>query len=340
VDTRAENVSPEHTVVIPWTRSFAIGVVVAVVVILAASRGNVDRMTIGDGLLYRYVAAHLDITQGKLDPLVAHSGPSLRYGRIGLPAALWLASGGQPGLMKYAQPTIMVVSAGAIAIAASMLFPELGLGSALLPFLAIGLTLSVSGGYPEALVCAFGLWSLVAIRRQRWLAAAILLALAMFTRETSILFLAGAGLWLIRRREFRHAVVLASSVLPVMAWHVVVATRFGHLPVFDPWWRTGGFRPIPFSSIARVLTGYPSGARVIAFLHLALAALAVVFLVKRVSLLTLVAVVTALQLAVVPLPTWDYLGDSVRVFASFELMVIFAAAETRGTLAGVIRQPA
>src|SRR6266571_4920848 len=80
-----------------------------VVLIVAVAHGHVDRMTYGDGYLHRYVALHLNAKPAALDPLVVADGPALRYGRIGLPAAIWILSGGRASVMRYVQPGIMVV---------------------------------------------------------------------------------------------------------------------------------------------------------------------------------------------------------------------------------------
>jgi hypothetical protein len=308
--------------------AFALGFAAAVLVIVVYSHGDVGRMTSGDGLFSRYVAQHLDATPDSLDPIVAARGPSLRYGRIGLPAAIWLLSAGRPGGMRYAQPVIMALAAGVIAVATSRLFPERATAIALLPFLAVGLTLSVAGGYTEALAVAFTLWAVVATMRERWAAASILLALAMLTRENCVLILGGALVWSGSRKRWWGAAILAASILPVAAWHLIVAARFGHLPLTDPYVWAGAHTPrLPFVSLARGFTDYGDTAAVTAGIHVALWIVA--FVVARRSLFGVLAVAAGLQLALVPLLNWQYAGDTFRLFVLLEVFTVLALAAAR-----------
>jgi len=281
-------------------------------------------MTYGDGLFYRYVALHMTATPATLDEIIATRGPAMRYGRITLPAAMWLFSGGRPEAMRYVQPAIMVVAGAAIAAMATDLLPGLGIGAALLPFFALGLSLSLSGGYAEPVAAAFGMAAVLAARRRRWVVAALCLALAMLTRESAFVFLLGLGLWGLRKREWRGFQLLALSVIPVVAWHLVVAARFGHLPLWDPYTKVIGLRALPFTSIGKALFDFPAGVVVIAALHLGLATLAIAC--WRRSALGGVAAGAAFQIVFFPLLTWHYLGDAFRTFTFLELMTILALA--------------
>src|SRR5688572_12593096 len=102
-------------------RSALLGAVFALAMILLFSGGDVDRMTISDGLIERRVAANLDAAPSEVLPQVVERGTALRYGRIGLPLALWLFSAGQNDAMPYVQPILMVAAAAAACGAAAML---------------------------------------------------------------------------------------------------------------------------------------------------------------------------------------------------------------------------
>jgi hypothetical protein len=300
------------------------GGVLALALILAVSHGNVDRMTYGDGEFYRYVAEHMDARPANLDPLVAARGPAMRYGRITLPAAIWIFSAGEPEAMRYVQPAVMVIAGAAIAAMTTELLPGLGLGAALLPFFALGLSLSLSGGYAEPVAAAFGLAAILAARRRRWIAAAACLALAMLTRESAFVFLLGLGLWGLTKREWRGLVILGVSAVPVVAWHLVVAARFGHLPLWDPYTKEIGLRAAPFTSVGKALMDFPANVVLVAALHLGLAVVAITF--WRRSALGAVTAGTAFQIVFFPLLTWHYLGDAFRTFTFLELMTILALA--------------
>lgn len=309
----------------PLLASAVVGMTFATVVILAYSGGKVSEMTSGDGLFYRYVAAHLDIAEADLDPIVAARGPSLRYGRITLPVMIWLFSAGEPGAMPYAQPAIMIVAAGAIAAAARRLFPERTPLVSLVPFLALGLTLSVGGGYTETAAVAFVMWAVVAVRAERWVTASVLLALGMLARENAVVILIGLGLWFAWKRRWAPLAILACSILPVVAWHLVVAARFGHLPLADPYlWAGAQTTRIPFVSLAKGLVDFSAAATFTAAIHLALWLVALALAVTRRTMLALIAATAGLQLMAVPLLNWQYAGDAFRLFSFLEVFAILA----------------
>jgi hypothetical protein len=303
-----------------------VGGAITLALVVAVGHGDVDQMTYGDGLFYQYVASHMDAQSADLNPKVAARGPAFRYGRIGLPAAIWLLSAGKPGAMPYVQPVIMILAGAAIAAMATELVPAMGLGAAVLPFLALGLSLSLSGGYAEPVAAAFAMAACLLALRRRWALAAVALSLTMLTRETAVVFLLGLALWTLSGRERRGFLILSLSVIPVVAWHLAVAARFGHLPLADPYLKTKevGLSAIPFSSFAKAFVDFPAGVVATAALHLILAAVAVAC-VRR-SALGATAAATAAQIVFLPLLTWHYLGDAFRTFTFLELMTILAVA--------------
>jgi hypothetical protein len=303
-----------------------VGGAITIALVVAVGHGDVDRMTYGDGLFYQYVASHMDVQSSDLNPTVAARGPAFRYGRIGLPAAIWLLSAGNPRAMPYIQPLIMVLAGAAIAAMATELVPAIGLGAAVLPFLALGLSLSLSGGYAEPVAAAFAMGACLLALRRRWSLAALALSITMLTRETAAVFLIGLGLWALFRRELRGSLILSLSVIPVVAWHLAVAARFGHLPLADPYLKTHevGLSAIPFSAFAKAFVDFPIGVAATASLHLIFACVAVAC-VRR-SALGAIAAATAAQIVFLPLLTWHYLGDAFRTFSFLELMTILAVA--------------
>jgi hypothetical protein len=281
-------------------------------------------MTLGDGLFYRYVASHMDAGPGDLNPVVAARGPSLRYGRIGLPAAIWLVSVGHVRLMPYAQPALMVLCAGAISAAAATLLPAAGLRAGLLPFLAIGLTHALSGGFSEPFAAAFGLWGIVLAARGRAGWASTALAVSLLTRETAVVFLLGAALACAIRRDGRAAGAVALAALPAAVWYLVVAARFGHLPLTDPYLSEAGTSAVPFASLAHALLHFSLKVRVIALAHIGLC-LAGLRLWRRTAIGS-AAAASVVQLAWFPLLSWHFLGDAFRTLAFLELLVLLAFA--------------
>ena len=309
-----------HTLV-----AWLFGAAFAAIVILAYSHGHVDRMTSGDGYFYRYVAQHLDANRSNVAPIVAARGPALRYGRIALPALIWLVSLGRSGLMRYAQPIIMIVAAGCIASAAGRLIPRLKPPWVLLPFLALGLTLSIAGGYAEPLSIALLLIAAVGVADKRWALVAIACAVAMLARENSALVVLGMVAWLARRNGRTASLIVATSFVPVIAWHLIVRSRFGHLPLLDPYVAHGSqVLRTPYLSLARGLVRFGPEAAAIAAAHIAVWIVAIAF--RKAGLLGWLAVAAGLQLAAIPLLNWHFAGDNLRLLSMMEVLTILAVA--------------
>jgi hypothetical protein len=301
-----------------------VGAIITFALIVAVGHGDIDRMTYGDGRFYQYVAQHMTARPSELAPVVAERGPAFRYGRIGLPAVIWVLSVGRRNAMRYVQPLIMVLAGAAIAAMTAELVPGIGMWTGVLPFLALGLSLSLSGGYAEPLAAAFGMAACLLVLRHRWAFAAVFLSLAMLTRETAVVFLVGFALWALFERRGRGVLILGLSVVPVIAWHLAVAARFGSLPLADPYLKTKevGLSAIPFASFTKAFVDFPAGVIATAVLHLILAILAIACI--RRSALGAAAAATALQIVFLPLLTWHYLGDAFRTFTFLELMTILA----------------
>jgi len=301
----------------------ALGAILAFGIIVAAARGEVARMTFGDGVLYRYVAENITASPDQVEHDLGGHGTALRYGRIGLPAMLWAASAGKTGAMPYVQPLLMVLSAGAIAAAARMLLAEAGIFGALAPFAAVGLLAALAGGFAEPLALAFALAAFVAARRERWVAAAALLSAAMLTRENAVAVLAGLLVWQLLRRRMRPAGTLALSLVPVVAWHGYVGARFGFLPLADPFLtrQTDSSGP-PFVAMWRSLT--TSGAQPVTLILIHLALLACALILWRSSDLGASAAASGLLLTSAGPYAWHFIGDGARLGVWLQVLVILA----------------
>lgn len=305
--------------------SALLGGLFALIAILGVSRGNVRDMTIGDGLIYRYVAAHFAQDPADVHSVVVKRGTSLRYGRAGLPAAIWLASAGQPRAMRYAQPIIMVLCGAALAGAARALFPAAPWPGVLSPFLAAGVTLAITGGFAEAMAAAAGVWAVILTLRDRWWAASGLLAVALLARENAGAILLGLVAWQLVRKRWATAGVLALSLAPTIAWHAYVRAAYGHWPFFDPYLReetsTIG---APFVAIYRSLVHSDAPSAATAAIHLALALAAFVLAVRRPSPLSMVAAAAGIQVLMAGPFSWFYVGESVRAFCFLQLFLLLA----------------
>lgn len=304
--------------------AFLAGAAAAAILILIAAGGDVDRMTSGDGEIHRYVAQHLTIAPDEVHPSLAESGPSLRYGRIGLPGGLWLASGGSHPIMPYTQPILMVLSAGAASAAMVRLFPRAPRAILFAPFLVPGFGVAITGGFAEAPLFALALWAITLALDDRWGWAAVLLGIGMLTKENAIVVVIGLGIWTVLRKRPQALVGLVAALVPVGAWYLIVRQRFGHLPPFDPFLRdTADTVGTPVLALGRSLVDPLSpGALATAVLHIA--AWVVCILLVRRSLFGLLGAVAGFQLLGAAPGAWVFLGDAVRISLFIQMFLLLA----------------
>lgn len=117
--------------------------------------------------------------------------PAYWQKRIGYPFIVWLVSGfGRAEVVPWMMIAVNVVAVGVIGTVAARLArmhersPWLGL----IPAAWGGYVVAISQNLTEAVVGAFLIASLLALRRQRWALAAAGLVAAALTRETSLIF--------------------------------------------------------------------------------------------------------------------------------------------------------
>jgi hypothetical protein len=285
-------------------------------------------MAYGDGLIYRYVGQHLTTPPAEVDPVVSSRGSSLRYGRIGFPALIWVTAAGHNDAMPYSQAILIVLAAGAAGAATALLFPSAGPIGALLPFIAPGFSLSVVGGYGEVVGVAFALWAVILAMRAHWWPAAALLAAAMVTRENAGAVLVGLVAWQLIKRRPKAAAILLTSVIPLAIWYAFVDARFGHLPLLDPYLRiTTDTIATPFVAIVRSLTHGSGGSIATALAHLILALIA--FWLWRRNVLAAVAAAAGLQVLSSGVFAWHFTGDAMRAFTFLQLFLLLTLLRYR-----------
>jgi len=290
------------------------------VVIAIASHGDPNKMIFGDGRLYRAVAQDLRARDPSVQAFIRTRGTSLRYGRIGFPALLWATSLGRATAMRWTQPALLVIAAAAVAAAASELIPGSVL-FALAPFAAIGLTVSLTGGFAEPVAVALSMWAVVAFERERPGLAAAALTLAILTRENAVAVLVGLCVWALLRSKRREAMIMASALVPVAAWYVFVAARFGHLPFLDPWLRSiSNSVGFPVVALWEPLTKHGFGSAALIVVHVALATHA--FIRWRTSDVAAVAAACGLTILTLGVDVWRFIGDATRVTSLLEVFVV------------------
>ncbi len=164
--------------------------------------------------------------------------PPFRHQRIGYPAFVWLASGGQATAVPWAMIAVNIVGLGLIALLGAVLARDAGRSPwwGLLVAGFPGFLITLGRGLSEIVACAALLGAVVAISRRSWVPATLLLTVAALTRESTLILAVaivavGVGAVVIRRFAPRWAELVAGAVpiivglvpgLVYLAWQVVL----------------------------------------------------------------------------------------------------------------------
>ena len=174
-----------------------------------------------DGQYYYFIAC---------DPLArrAQGGYASAYywQRILHPALAWALAGGDPGRIPAAMAavTLLAILLGAWALLRMQAHPGWVLAYAWGVGHLYGLQLSVGG---PALSLSLSLLALLAWQEERGGLAALLLALSLLARESSVLVALPLCAFSFLKGRRRDAVLAALSVLPLLAWNLYLKERFG-----------------------------------------------------------------------------------------------------------------
>ena len=325
--------------------SFVFGIVLGAVIVLGRAHGDLDKTAFGDGLLVRSIAARIGAAPQDVNSVVASRGTSLRYGRIGMPAAAWLLAGGKPHEVRLTHPIVVILATGFTAAAAAALFPFAGPLAAMLPFLAPGFPLSVAGGYGEVTAVAAALWGLYFALRERWWPAAALLSYAILSKETAGIVLIGVCIWCLLQRRFRGLVIMATSLVPVLAWWGYVAVRYGHIPILDPYLTVTTDTTdlgIPGRALLHSLL-HPISTEALVMTLITIALAIVLLALMRRSAFGIIGAPSIIQLFGAAPFAWKFIGDAARLFTFLQLFVVFAivaSARRRWVIPEALAPPA
>jgi hypothetical protein len=232
-----------------------------------------------DGQAY-YRLALDPLTTRKTDRGITLDSPSYRQQRIVYPALSWALSGGGraasiPWVMIALNVAAMIALGwigGAIALA---LGKNVWTGAAFV--LYPGFVVSLARDLPEPIAAAFLLAGLLLLRRSRPTAAAVVLTLAVLTRETTAVLAFGlATAWLfdhVRGRAPGFAARVFVAPLGVLVvWQLFLYARWNSLPVLS---NPNATDP-PFVGIANHLGRFVRGHGFLALSEIALAAVLLV----------------------------------------------------------------
>ena len=168
-----------------------------------------------DGQFYYYIAT---------DPLHASIHMDFapyRYQRIFYPMAVWaLSLGGNASLAAWWLLLLNVLGALAGTAALAVLLQRRGLSPwfSLIFAFYFGQLAAMTHDVPDSLAATFIVFAALAADREQWKTCAFWLAIAGLTRETTLVFAAGAAVnALFEKRPWRAALLL-SAALPLILW--------------------------------------------------------------------------------------------------------------------------
>jgi hypothetical protein len=278
--------------------------------------------------------------------------PAYRYQRILLPALGWvLALGGQVTLIAWVLLIVNLFGLGLGTWALSQLLIEQRVAA----WYSLGWALSLAGTASVRLSLAeplayglatFGLWLLT---QKRWLLSAIIFALAVLAKETTLLIAGGAGLWMLwqsvgdaeqRGSWLRRAVTFGFiTLIPFILWQFYLRSRFGEFGVGSGGRLATPFEIIPFAGIIRILTEGSAS-----FFAVMLAVLVPFVLVptiwglwrsirdalaRRIDLFSIVLLVACLVMPFVPFSTYREPLGILRFIAGLQIALIAYSGSRR-----------
>lgn len=272
-----------------------------------------------------HAAPHLDV-------------PAYRYQRILLPLLGWLLSAGQAALIPWCLVVInsLALVSSTYGVEALLQQVERSRWFALTYGLFVGLVIAVRLSTAEPLAYGLVVLAIWLYQQQRpaWLLA---LLLAVFAKETSLIFVAGFVLWFLVQGQWHRAIQTTFSIgFPFLLWQLFLWQWLGAWGIGSGGAEATSFELIPWHGIIRLWTD--GSAAVFAtqgvyFLGLYVV-LPTVWSLYRLwqdrrewSLYSALLLVNALVLLFIPFSTYrEYLG-TVRILPGLVLMVLLYSAE-------------
>ena len=195
--------------------------------------------------------------------------PGRRQQRILYPLLAWIVSGGGNAsavlwalIMINAIGLVLIAWVGTALVRTMGRSPWWGLAFALVPGALVSLTHDTS----EVLAILLSLCFLTLFRRGHHCWAVIALTLAVFARETTLVFALGLLVAAyLRRRSVEWRALLSCALVPIaayIAWQIFLGIRWSGAPVFT----AGGhdLGPVPFYGLIRAAVKWVGrGARVV-----------------------------------------------------------------------------
>jgi hypothetical protein len=202
-----------------------------------------------DGQFVYYIA------RAPLDAASLIDVPPYRYQRILYPLLARLLALGHTALIPWTLPLInlMALAAGTALVETMLVEQRTSRWYALTVGLYAGQLLSQRVDLPEPLAIALSLGGMLAFARQKLGTSALLFALAALTKETSLLFVAGYGVYLWLHTSQRQAIRFISLAAgPFVVYQIVLWLWLGSPGIGSGGAGASGFEIIPFAGLFRI----------------------------------------------------------------------------------------
>jgi len=270
--------------------------------------------------------------------------PAYRFQRILLPALGLLLSLGQESLIPWALLVINIVSLAAGTAILETLLRQRNVSRwyALTYGLMLGIFGSVRLSLSEPLAYALVLGGILLAGRERWLWSAFLFALAALAKETTLVFPAAYGLYLIFQRRWRVTIPFSIlSVAPFVVWQLILYARLGTFGIGSGGAKATSFEIVPFAGVARIITESPPEVRLTVLLIFGALLLPFVLLpalwgfyrswvdwrAGEWTIFTFILFANALVMPFVPFSTYREFLGILRFIVGLQIAVILYAAQ-------------
>lgn len=187
------------------------------------------------------------IARDGLDATPRLDNPPYRLQRILLPALAGVLALGDGARVAWTIPLVSLLAIIATSAMLSLWLERAGT----VPWYSfiytgyVGTLMAFSRDLSEPLTSMLAVAGVISWERRRLPLASVLLALAVLSKETALLYCAVCALSALLRRDWRALPWAVASVVPALGWQVVLLSRFGRMPLLsgppmDAFWPLAG----------------------------------------------------------------------------------------------------
>lgn len=208
-----------------------------------------------DGQYVYLLAVNPDPDWAARQPSEVIDVPAYRYQRILLPLLARVFSLGQPAFVPWVLIAINLITQvlGTYLIGEVLAAYNISRWYAVVYGLWVGFVYAVRLALTEPLGYALVAGALVTSQRKHETWSAVLYALALFTKEVTILFVGAHLVWLISQRRWQTALRLAAlTLLPFALFQIYIFLHFGRLGLGSGGYLGTSFEIVPYMGLWRI----------------------------------------------------------------------------------------